>query len=139
MIKWRDEELAGEPRYNLVSGDYEVIHGGVRFRAADNVVASGTPFSAENMDRHVQVAAMPRTFYYDGAIVPIMPDTLHNGVILAKCAAGAVVSAVGTIYLYANGETQMLTNPVQHKVERECVVLCQLGWAVRGSIWGSGD
>lgn len=147
MIKWTDEELAGEPLYNLLDGDGQEIFRGVRFRAANAVTARGTPFSARNMDELMHVTMpLPRIFCYDGAAVPTVPMPqaacgLQQGVILAICAAGAVLTAQGTLYLFAiaNNEIQILTSPVGHKVQQDCVILCQVGQEVFGNIWYIND
>ena len=154
MITWKDEQLIGEPLYNLLDGNsndgnnnVQEIFRGVRFALANTVTVHGTPLSARNMQGLLQFTNMPlqRIFCYDGADVPTVPvpqaagenrNNLRRGVILALCTADSEITAHGTLYLLtaAGSISHVLTNPVRYKVEQDCTVLCQVGHEAYGNI-----
>ena len=130
MIRWIDEELAGEAVYNIFAegGDFFWVS----FRLDNEVLAAGTAFSAKNMERLLQKGLGVRRFYYNGedvASVNFGPaeDGVREGVLLAKCYGGAVFSGDGVFYLVCGGEVERVVNPRDFEVLRECEVFCGVG------------
>ena len=136
MINWTNEQLQGEPVYNIAGS--ENING-VHFRLANEIISDGTPFSAENMEAIAQKAQMARYFYYGGEDTvttnfPPADNGLRQGVFLAQTHGGMELAAEGTVYLVADGFTQRIENPGGWPVARDCAVYCQLGEEVTGMI-----
>ena len=136
MIKWTNEVLQGPPIYNIIgTGGFN----GVQFRLANEIKQPGTPFSAENMGQILQKSQTGRFFYYDGedTVVSDFPAALNGlrrGILLAMAHSGSRLSAEGVVYLVGNGSTQMIENPDNRRVVRDCAVYCRLGEEVAGWI-----
>jgi len=142
MIVWKNEEIVGPPLHSIVGGGTADIVG-VHFALANEVLKTGTPFSAENMNRLAQ-KGVPRFFYYDGADVPTAPfaaapDGVREGIVLAACFAGAVLNAEGVIYAADELGTQRLANPQNHVIERDAVLHCQVGRRAFGGVTYAGE
>ena len=142
MIKWTNEQLQGEPIYN--------IHGtpnlnGVYLSLANEITRQGTPLSAQNMAVIAQKSQAIRYFYYNGdhaltTPFPAADNGLSQGILLAMTRGGMELAAEGTVYLVANGNTQRVENPRGWPVARDFAVYCQLGEKVVGTIiWRDKD
>jgi len=138
MIKWTDEQLQGEPIYNILGTP---SLNGVQFKLANAITQQGTPFSAQNMAATVQKSQAARYFYYNGASTlttsfPAADNGLAQGIFLAKLYAGMELAAEGTVYLVAGGHAQRVENPRGWSVVRDGALYCQLGEEVVGMIKG---
>ena len=136
VIIWQDEELAGQPAYNILPQQGAAMYG-VSFALENAVLVQGTPFSAENMEKLMQVEmSEPSTlFFYNGADVPTIPSAPdESGVLLAKCYAGAKIYAQGVVYVTTDSGTQRLINPMNYEVTTDALLCCGLGEEVYGVV-----
>jgi len=144
MINWTNEQLQGEPVYNIL-GEGDASINGVHLRLANDIVRPGTPFSAANMNILMQKSHESRSFYYNGdhiatAAFPAADNGLREGVFLVKPSGGVELAAEGTVYIVTDGHTQRIENPRGWPIARDCAVYCQVGEKVWGSIsWGDED
>jgi len=142
MINWTNEQLQGEPIYNIVSGQQDI--NGVHFRLANEITQPGTPFSARNMTAIIQKPHTCRYFYYSGEDAltidfPAADNGLRQGVLLVKAYAGMYLTAEGTVYLVEDGHTQKVENPRSWPIARDCGIYCQVGEEVFGMISWEGE
>jgi len=136
MIEWKNEEIEGEPIYNVVGTD---SLNGVHFTLANDIVQEGTPFSAENMEVILQKSMAGRPFYYDGEEIvtleiPVAADGLREGVLLAMVYGGSRLYATGALYIVAAGRTQRVESPDGWLISGDCEVYCQMGEKAAGMI-----
>ena len=134
MVIWTNEQLQGEPIYNILGKE---SLNGVHLGPANEIVSQGTPFSAENMDALVQKPHMGKFFYYSGedaAVTdfPAADNGLRQGIFLAMAYCGMELTAEGAVYLAADGRTQRIENPVNWSITRDCAVYCEMGREIGG-------
>jgi len=136
MIEWKNEEIDGEPIYNVVG--VESLNG-VHFTLANDIVQEGTPFSVENMERVLQKAMADRPFYYDGEEIvtleiPVTADGLREGVLLVVAYGGSRLYGLGVLYVVAMGRTQRVENPDGWLISGDCGIYCQMGERATGVV-----
>ena len=137
MMFWRDEELIGEPSYDVIAAAQSLSD--VRFRLA-NGVSGGTAMDSENMGAIMQKADFGKCFFYDGATLPrydfgtMAADGVSGGVILARGFLGQKIWAVGRIYLRTKTGIEILDEPAGHVIEEDCIICGLMGRRTLGTV-----